>query len=251
MVNGMANENSVRKQIRDYLSKMNPLTAVTLQEIYASLKFSSEQQAGVRAAIYGLCAGTPVSSRNKPTVYYGIRLKLKNSGQIILSLPGLPREDLANDTTHEPEISRIIKRLQDKYGIEVVNYWLKSAQRRSVDLASKSMREAKVRDKNGCKLCALDGVDTQESVSACHIISRKTLFWRAIDEVEKAVGELFSEKATVLLRERLKSDKLHSNSNYIVTLCNEHNKVLLTALKQSLSDQESDQEFEQESFLWT
>lgn len=246
----MANENSVRQQIRDYLSKMNPLEAVTLQKIYADLKFTPEQQASVRAAIYGLCAGTPVSSRNKPTVYYGIRLKLKNSGQIILSLPGLPREDLANDTTHEPEISRIIKRLQDKYGIEVVNYWVKSAQRRSVDLASKSMREAKVRDENVCRLCALDGVDTQTSVSACHIISRKTLFWKAIDEVEKSTGELFSAKATVLLQEQLKSNKLHSDPKYIITLCNEHNKVLLTALKQSLSDQESNQQSEQESFLW-
>lgn len=248
----MANENSVRQQIRDYLSKMNPLTAVTLQEIYASLRFTPEQQASVRAAIYGLCAGTPVSSRNKPTVYYGIRLKLENSRQIILSLPGIPREDLVNDTKLEPEISRIIKRLQDNYGIEVVNYWLKSAQRRSVDQASKGMREAKIRDKNSCRLCALDSVNTPAPVSACHVISRKTLFWKAIDEVEKTVGtgKLFTEEATKQLQNKLKDNELHSSSKFIVTLCHEHNKTLLSALRHALSDQESDQESEQESLLW-
>lgn len=247
----MAKEEPVSSKIRDYLSKMDPLNVVTLQEIYASLQLKPEQQASVRAAIYGLCAGTPVSTRNKPSVYYGIRLKLKGTNQIILSLPGIPREDLVNDTTLESETAQIIKRLQVKYGVEVVNYWLKSAQKRSVDQASKGMREAKDRDKNICLLCTLEGVNTQASVSACHIISRKTLFWKTIDEVEKTVGELFSGKATKLLLEKLKENNLHSNSRYIVTLCNEHNKVLLNALKQSLSEQESDQEAKQESFLWS
>ncbi|MDD2502098.1 MAG: hypothetical protein PHN92_14935 [Geobacter sp.] len=246
----MKTEDSVSSQIKSYLSKLGPLTLVTLQDIYTALQVTTEQQASVRAAIYGLCAGTPVSLRKMPTAYYGIRLKLKNEKQIILSLPGIPREDLVNDTKLDSKTTRIIKRLQDKYGVEVINYWGKSAQRRSVDQANKGMKEAKIRDRNTCVICQHEGDNLSEPVSACHIISRKTLFWQILDEVEKTTGELFSERATGQLIEKLRDSGLHSNSRYIVTLCSEHNKILLNALKVAFTDMENNEKSVQERLLF-
>lgn len=245
----MAKLDSVMATIREHLKQLKPLTVVTLVDLYSLPSITVEQRHSVRAAIYGLCAGTPVSERSKPSIYYGVRLKLENGKQFILSLPGIPREDLLNDHESNTITCRIIERLQKKYGVETINYWGKSAQRRSVDQASKGMRKAKTRDNKSCLLCKHEGIEGK-LVSACHIISRKTLFWKAIDEVEKVTGKLFTEEATQLLQKKLKDDELHSSSKYIVTLCNEHNKVLLSALKQTLSDQESDQESKQESFLW-
>lgn len=245
----MAKLDSVMATIREHLKQLKPLTVVTLADLYNLPSITAEQRHSVRAAIYGLCAGTPVSERSKPSIYYGVRLKLENGKQFILSLPGIPREDLLNDHESNTTTGRIIERLQKKYGVETINYWGKSAQRRSVDQASKGMRAAKTRDQK-CLLCKHEGVEKSEKVSACHIISRKTLFWKAIDEVEKVTGKLFTEEATKLLQKKLQESELHSNSKYIVTLCHEHNKVLLNVLKQSLSDLESNEQSEQEVFLF-
>ena len=243
----MSKADSFRAQIKVLLKNKAPLTPVTLDELYSEVTL--EQHHSVRAAIYGLCAGTPVSERNKPTKYYGIRLKL-NEKQVILSLPGIPREDLINDHESDTKTERIIQGLQKKYGVETINYWGKSAQRRSVDQAGYGMRSAKTRDGNSCLLCNIDGQVNQEPVSACHIISRKTLFWAALDEVDKIKGNIFTEEATFLLSTKLKNNELHSNPKYIVTLCREHNNMLLKGLSQSLSLQESDQETKQDDLLF-
>jgi hypothetical protein len=246
----MSKADSVRSQIRDYLGEKAPLTAVTLDELYKLPLITEEQRHSVRAAIYGLCAGTPVSECNKPTIYYGIRLKLNNEKQVILSLPGIPREDLQNDHKSNTKTERIIQGFQKKYGVETINYWGKSAQRRSVDQAGKGMKTAKKRDNNSCLLCNIAENISQEPVSACHIISRKTLFWAVLDEVEKRKGNIFSEEATSLLLSKLKNDELHSDPKYIVTLCLAHNNMLLKALSVSLSPQESDQETKKDDLLF-
>jgi len=246
----MANTGTIRSQIKDYLGELEPLAVVTLEQLYQLPGITAAERPSVRAAIYGLCAGTPVSESNKPSTYYGIRLKLRNGMQVILSLPGIPRDMLMKDHASNETNEQIIKRLQKRYGVEAINYWGKSAQHRSVVQAAKGMKTAKSRDLNRCKLCEQEGASDQKNVSACHIISRKTLFWKSLDEVEKINNTIFSEKATLQLQEKLKNDELHSSSKYIVTLCCEHNKMLLQALQQSLSQQQSEKEFERESPLF-
>lgn len=236
--------------IREHLKQSEPLTVVTLEALYKLPSITSEQRHRVRAAIYGLCAGTPVSERSKPSKYYGIRLSLNNQKQCILSLPGIPREDLQSDLESDTKTEQIIKRLQKKYGVTTINYWGKSAQRRSVDQARSGMKSAKTRDNISCKLCNVEGETAQKSVSACHIISRKTQFWATLDTVDKIKGNIFSEDATILLEKQLKENPLHSDPRYIVTLCREHNDTLLKALGQSLSEKESEQEFDREASLF-
>lgn len=246
----MKKPDSVRAQIQEYLKGKNPLTPISLEELYGLDGITHEQRHSVRAAIYGLCAGTPVSENNKPSKYYGIRLILNNGRQYILSLPGIPRKDLQKDHKADTETERIIQRLQKKYGKETINYWGKSAQRRSVDQAGTGMSTAKKRDGRSCLLCNLEGETHQKTVSACHIISRKTLFWAALDEIDKIKNNIFSEEATILLGKRLKDNPMHSNHQYIVTLCREHNDMLLRALSQSLSSDESEEATEKEASLF-
>lgn len=246
----MLGANNVRAQIKDHLERQAPLTVVTLDDLYGLPGITVGQRSSVRAAIYGLCAGTPVSERSKPSSYYGIRLKLNSGKQVILSLPGLPREDLLCDHESDNTTDRVIQRLQTQYGIETINYWVKSAQHRSVVQAAKGMKTAKSRDHNECKLCKHEENPNPEPVSACHIISRKALFWKTLDTVEKVNNDIFSEKATVQIQEMLKNTELHSDAKFIVTLCREHNKMLLQALKQSLTQQESEKVSEQENSLF-
>ena len=106
----MAKAESVMATVRGHLKRLEPLTAVTLENLYNLPAITTEQRHSVRAAIYGLCAGTPVSERSKPSVYYGVRLRLENGKQIILSLPGIPREDLLNDHESDTKAKRIIRK---------------------------------------------------------------------------------------------------------------------------------------------
>lgn len=230
----MSKEKSVRARVRDYLEKKAPLSCVTLNDLYQ--QFVPEQFSSVRAALYGLSVGTPVSERNCPSKYYAIRLNLSGK-EIFLSLPGVPSEDMKNDIGSKEKTKRIMNGLQSKYGNDTVDYWVQSAQHRSVVLAAKGMRTAKKRDNKTCLLCTIAGNDSNQPVSACHIVSRKTLFWAALDEVDKIKGTIFSNEAVRALKEKIKKSELHSNPNFIVTLCLEHDRLVQSALNGSMMRQ--------------
>jgi hypothetical protein len=245
----MAN-NSIRSHILQHLESLAPLTVVTLSDLYELPFIPENQKHSVRAAIYGLCSGTPVSERDKPPIIYGIRLKLRGHKQVILSLPGLSRASLQKDHKSDCTIDRIISRFKRKYGAITIDFWAKSAQKRSVDQASAGMRAAKSRDGHTCILCREEGVAESRLVTACHIVSRKASFWLALDEVDKTKNSIFSEEATRLLADKLKKHEPHSGSRFIVTLCKEHNDLLLKALSESLSSAESAEQSQGEDSLF-
>lgn len=225
---------SVRARVKEYLANIAPLSPVTLDNLYP--QFAQEQSHSVRAALYGLSVGTPVSERNCPSKYYAIRLNLSDK-EIFLSLPGVASNDLKKDIISKERTENIIEGLQSKYGKESIDYWVQSAQHRSVVLAAPGMRIAKKRDNKTCLLCKIEGRETTQAVSACHIVSRKTLFWAALDEVDRFMGTIFSDVAVCALKEKLKTSELHSNPKYIVTLCCEHDRTLQTALTGSVTRQ--------------
>lgn len=235
----MTMNDRIRPQLVGYLQDLHPLTVVELTELYALPFVPEGKEPSVRSALYGVCAGTPVSERERPGKIYGIRLKLSAGKQVVLSLPGIPREYLKHDHKSDTTIERIIRRLTQKYGAATIDFWAKAAQRRSVDQASVGMRRAKSRDGGSCLLCKAEGATDARPVSACHIISRKASFWLAIDEVDKTKGAIFTEEATRLLSEKLKNHEVHSDPRFIVTLCKEHNDVLLKALASSLAPTET------------
>ena len=228
----MTKTDSVRARVKDYLEMKAPLSLFTLDDLYPI--FTPEQSNSVRAALYGLSVNTPVSERNCPSKYYAIRLKLGDN-EVFLSLPGVPSEDLKKDLLSKNRTEEKIAGLQKKYGKETIDYWVQSAQHRSVVLAASGMRAAKKRDDKTCLLCGLEGNNNMRSVSACHIISRKTLFWEALDEVERLKGNIFTDDAVNLLKTKIKDDDRHSGLEFIVTLCLEHDNLLKDALLDSMT----------------
>jgi hypothetical protein len=234
--NLMIKTKPVRSIIRDYLENKRPLTHVTLEDLYSQVL--PEQSNSVRAALYGLSVGTPVSQRNRPSKYYAIRLKLDGK-EVFFSLPGVSNQELMTDQISQKNTDQIINRLRTKYGKETIDYWGKAAQKRSVDQAASGMRKAKKRDDKACQLCTILGKSTQQPVSACHIVSRKTVFWAVLDEIDKFKGNIFSDDAVLSLKVKLKNNNIHSNSQYILTLCSEHDKIVQDALNVSMNGQRS------------
>jgi ribosomal protein S20 len=228
---GMLKNDSVRSKVKEYLEKQSPLTPVMLDDLYPL--FTTAQSNIVIAALHGLSVGTPVSERNCPSKFYAIRLKLGDK-EVFLTLPGVPSGDLRKDVLSKNRTESTIARLQAKYGKDTVDYWVQSAQHRSVVLSASGMRGAKKRDKKTCLLCGVGGRDAKQPVTACHIVSRKTLFWEALDEVEKVKGNIFTDEAVTSLKLKLKNNDLHSNLKFIVTLCLEHDNLLQAAVSESV-----------------
>jgi len=222
---------SVRSEVIEILNEKKPLSVVTLNELYMQLP--SANRDSIRAALHGVSIGTPVSERNRPSVFYAIRLQLAKQ-EVFLSLPGVPSNDLRKDILSIEKTNGVISRLQNKYGKEVIDYWVLSAQHRSVVQAASGMRQAKKRDRNACLLCTHEDRISDKPVSACHLISRRTLFWAALDDVERIKGSIFTVEAVEMLKSRLKDNELHSSSKYIVTLCPEHDNYLQEVLSGSI-----------------
>lgn len=218
--------------IASFLEKLPPLTQVSLGELYKLVNDGSKQP-NVRAALYSMSVGTPVSERNKPKVYYAIRLELVGK-EVFLALPGVPAEELRKDKLSTERTDQIIQRLCSDYGSETIAYWMQSAQHRSVVQAASGMRAAKKRDNKTCLLCTIEGQTNNKSVSACHIISRRTLFWEALDKVEKMKKSIFTDDSVRVLKDLLKRSDRHSNSQFIVTLCLEHDNLLQDAFDGSI-----------------
>lgn len=222
---------SVRADVIEILNGKEPLSVVTLNELY--MRLPSANRDAIRAALYGVSLGTPVSERNNPSAFYAIRLQLTKQ-EVFLSLPGVPSKDLRTDILSIEKTNGIIRRLQNKYGKEVIDYWVLSAQHRSVTLARPGMKEAKERDQYACLLCSHEDRISDKPVSACHLVSRRTLFWSTLDEVEMIKGNIFTVEAVEMLKSRLKDNELHSDAKYIVTLCREYDNYLQEVLSGSI-----------------
>lgn len=225
----------VRQIVIDFLKELEPMTLVSLKDLYDRLGTAGniKTSATVRAALYGISVGCKVSESGPPSQYYAIKLKL-NGDDVFLSLPGVPSKDLKNDILSEKKREDIINSFRKKYGEEVINYWVQSAQYRSVSIAASGMRAAKKHDNKTCIICKhLDRVSDQP-VRACHLVSRKSLFWEVLEIVDKLKKGIFSSEAVIELKKRLAENELHSGTKFIVTLCKEHDELVQDTLGKSI-----------------
>jgi hypothetical protein len=158
-----------------------------------------------------------------------------NGENVFLSLPGVPCKDLKNDILSETRREAIITSFRNKYGEETINYWVQSAQYRSVSIAASGMRKARKRDNNTCKICKHLGRESDQPVSACHLVSRKSLFWEALEIVDKLKCGIFSNDAVIELKNRLVENELHSGTKFIITLCREHDGLVQKAIGESIN----------------
>jgi len=241
-------------RVRKYLKTLKPLSVITLKQLYG--QFAQGERSAVRAALYACTLGTPVADKARPRDYYAIRLVLPihptDPGQhILLSLPGLPRKHIEYDAA-QANTRAVVAALSRDYSQEVVNYWFRSAQYRSVDLIRASMRQARERTGGRCALCLkvnelrqnrdLDPVPETSPTQACHVISRNSVFWKHLAEAAAQLGpKVFSAEGVETLKSSLINDPLHSSSAFMIALCRTHDRLLQDALRLHGSRTSNDQ----------
>lgn len=235
---------SVGDKVAYFLENLPLLSVVERKDICGQLNISTDKKASALSALDYYAANTGVSKResdrSRPAFYFAIRMPLSYANNarpaiVYLSLPGIPRHLLKQETA-DTFVQSVIAKLQHKYGTSTVNYWCRSAQRRSVDFGRHSMRKALLRD-GTCKLCAVADKLCQvhglpsvwggiKKITACHLVARKTIFWSILDEIEQEYGAIFSDPATDEFRKRMQTNKWHSDSRFISGLCQNHDKEL-------------------------
>lgn len=235
----------VSQRVREFLRQKPPLTHIELDELYRTVATSERERHAARAALYHQAAGNPVSERNNPSMYNAIRLTIKYADNefedVFLSLPGIPRERILQDIASTGTVDNIISQLKQKYGAETIEYWGNVAQYRTVDQARKGMNKAKDRDRT-CRLCEITNKLRQNAglpqvkpkpIQASHIVSRRSTFWTVLDSVEKAGQSIFSDSGVTLIKQGLKNDPFHSDEQFIIALCAEHDSLLIESLRKS------------------
>lgn len=236
----------IADRVKQKLMKMAPLSVVNLKELYDD--FDEREFSAVRAALYNQALGTPVSKRSKSKIFFAIRMMIDcpdgSHRTVYLSLPGIPRDHILDDTEEHSTIEPIVKELRKKYGKETINYWGNAAQYRSVDQARSGMKKAVSRDQKSCRICDLLRTNSQEipfrPVAASHMVSRKAIFWKALARVAKLKKSIFSDEAVVMLKKMLREDLFHSDEQYIIALCAEHDKAFLKALRTPVASEETE-----------
>ena len=224
--------------LRNYLQDKKPLSVVTFQELYDV--FPDIPHGRIISTMHRLCLGTVVSGKNRRSTYYAIQMTLA-TGKVFLSLPGISAEHLEYDILNEARVEGIINTLKKHYGEQTIRYWAKSAQYRSVTL-SKGMGTARQRDDGICVLCKVEG-EVSKRASACHMISRKSVFWKALDEVHQSIGNIFSDESVILLKEKIRANDAHSSHKFIVYLCTAHDKQLLNTIRQAVMSGKAGRDF--------
>lgn len=235
---------SIASQVRRSLESEPPLSVVSLRDLYANVPSNNP---AVRAALYAHAAGSPVSKRSPTSKYYAIYLPIQlpdsQLAETFLSLPGVPRTRILLDVSATKTIDQIVERLQDKYGKQTIKYWGSAAQYHSVAQARTGMSKARKRDKRTCRLCSVEnnhrlrsGMPTLQPsrTRSHHIVSRRALFWTLLEEVDQQKGNVFSDDATELLKRKLRAEPLHSDERFIITLCDDHDRLLLASLRQAV-----------------
>lgn len=243
----------IAQGVKDYLAGLDPLTVITLGELYRQV--CPQNPDAARAALQAVALGTPVANRARPPKYYAIRLVLPLHHadaveQVLLSLRGVSRKHIEYDASQEN--TRAVKSaLSRRYSQETVDYWFRSAQYRSVDLIRTSMKRARERTGGCCALCQavnalrknrdLDPIPETFPTRVCHVVSRNSVFWKHLARTAAQLRqEVFSAEGVETLKSFLINDPLHSSPDYMMSLCQTHDRLLQNALRQHASGTRTD-----------
>ena len=226
-------------QFRYMMSKLEPLSVISTKKLYSLLKITSpDERSRARAAFYRHVIGTPVFNNRIPEFTFGVKVQDELDGGVFLTLPGIRTTGLRENNS--PQTIELAKAYLGKaYGDQVIKYWMQSAQRRSVDLAATGMKNARKRDLV-CRLCHQlqeEYIPDPAEFSVCHLVDRKTVFWRHLVIVHKSlVGQmerpLFTDIGTTTFTKSIKEDKLHSDPRFMVLLCRAHDRMVRGSINQ-------------------
>jgi hypothetical protein len=250
------NKRNISELVRIALKARNPLQYILSADLCREIAIDQNEYHAIDTALRRHALGDKVAKNQPPKQYYAIRFGLPEGSveqDIFLSLPGIDHEYLVRDDTKTPEVENYILGLQRFYGEETIDYWVRSTQYHSVALARQVMKAAKDRDGNCCRICQAIMANnlcphlapfSGKPVTACHIISRRTIFWATLWQVhckfkdtinDKGYAQgIFSDQAVIEFQLELKKDKYHSTSEYIVALCVAHNRQMLKILREAV-----------------
>lgn len=253
----MKKDSSVIDRLKKYLMERPTLSVIRLADVYSHSDFNKNDEAAIRAALYGLTAGTPVSKANTTKVYYAVRMDIccpdKSSRNVFLSLPGIPRQKILDDILATRDVEQIIDDLGQSYGRITIDYWGRKAQRRSVEHARRNMKEVKNDANDSCKICDLLKMSfplyAPKKASACHIISRRLIFWNSLKDVHMQCKSIFSDEGVELLTRKIENNKYHNDKNFIISLCGDHNKEFLDTLKKVVGSEACESDLKQSEQL--
>ncbi len=261
---------SITGTVRGFLGSKRALTVVTCREIYENVKqtIPGVLYHSVREAVQRVSLGSKTAQRRNTRRFHAIYLHLPeiravkgfDDAYFTLPEPGIERAYFEN--MDNLRIKQIQDELASVYGKETILYWGNAAQYRSVDLVSPEVaKRVKQRHNKRCVICTAlatqfekvnkpipESLQTGQRLTLCHIISRQSLFWSALLEMHQSLFlnniSIFSDEGVKELRKRLTMPatdlftekpsllaRLHSSDEFIVYLCNRHDKIVQDAIK--------------------
>ncbi len=226
------NNASGAERVRAALATALPLRPISLDYVYQRVPDLDKKT--VQAAFYAHVLGFAVASRDKSKGsedqrYFGVTFR----DDAHVALPGVPRHRLNDDVDDaRGRIAETCARLGHRYGKACVDYWVRSAQRRSVDVARSAMTRVRARDVR-CVLCdAFGPSDAPAVLQVAHLTTRKSAFYAAVDVVEQASpGTLFTDAGVAALQVALRTDPFHSDERCMALLCRPHDRELQARVK--------------------
>ncbi|MBT0653973.1 hypothetical protein [Geomobilimonas luticola] len=224
----------VRKKLTPLLSRMPPLSVVNPSELCTLIP--EHTPSAVMAALATLVTGTSDDGPDFSRHALGMAVDCPDNTvrQLLFSLPGLPRDHILDDFHVSNRADLVVQELCEIYGRKTIEYWGYATQRRAVERARRGMNRVVASSRICCRVCELLGRNyphsTPRPVSACHMISRRAVFWRRVREVHGLTSNIFCDDAVELLTRKLRSDRFHHNDRYLLHLCREHDKLFVGAV---------------------
>jgi hypothetical protein len=152
---------TVIDQIRQLLAQRRPLSITSTREIFTSLLAHNAGLLNhtVREAVQKISLGSPTAKRRNTQIYFAIYLtipEMKDAlgrDDIILTLPGIEKKFIEHMSSDY--VTNVKKKLSPDYDKEAIEYWVQSAQLRSVDVITAKEKKAVIfRDGGKCRICS-------------------------------------------------------------------------------------------------
>ncbi len=244
------NRDEIHAKIINYLRRKPLLGLINRKDLQRAAAVNEKEREIVNNYLYRISIGTPGAKNSPPEMFYAIRLSLDFGADqpedVYLSLPGIPYDIIKLEDPKSQAVVDLKQKLAEKLGKAPVKYWLEAAQDRTIEIAREAMERARQRDNGKCVLCTLvdhlrkaNGMITPQAkagrLTASHIIRRKSVFWKEVDETQQKY-HLFSTEGTEALINALKLNPFLSESDYIVILCTAHDGLITHTIKDFAKD---------------
>lgn len=240
---------SITEEIKQHLSNLPTLTVTTSNEVFqaVSSKLTNPNYGTVREALQKLSFGSPTSERRNTQKFFALYLGLqelneitKRKSDVYLSVPGIEKDYVQRMSSNE--VKRIQSTFDSAYGSQTISFWVKRSQL-NAGVSETVKDKVRVRDNYKCRICTtienifvgagrgLPSHIHKHHPKVCHIISRRSIFWHILNELNQKHKTIFCDDAVTELKQKVKQNHLFSRAEFLVYLCKLHDDIVQDALK--------------------